>query len=114
MLSLGGSDVGFLVPGRGVFHGSNLTPDKETGLGSWTKEQIVAAMQTGKRPDGRELAPPMPWRALANLTKADANATAAFLMSQPAVKNMVPGPFRPAEKPTGFVLKIEPGEGMKK
>jgi mono/diheme cytochrome c family protein len=111
---LGGSDVGFLVPGLGVFHGSNLTPDKETGLGSWTKEQIVAAMQTGKRPDGRELAPPMPWRALAHLTKADANAIAAFLMSQPAVKNKVPGPFGPTEKPTGFVLKIEPGEGMKK
>ena len=41
----------------------------------------IVAMQTGKRPDGRELAPPMPWRALAHLTKADANAIAAFLMS---------------------------------
>jgi hypothetical protein len=31
---LGGSDVGFDVPGLGVFYGPNLTPDKETGLGS--------------------------------------------------------------------------------
>jgi mono/diheme cytochrome c family protein len=30
---LGGSDVGFAIPGLGVFVGRNLTPDKETGLG---------------------------------------------------------------------------------
>ena len=34
-------------------------------LDDWTKEEIVAALQTGKRPDGRELAPIMPWRDLA-------------------------------------------------
>ena len=33
---LGGSDVGFSIPGQGVFVGQNLTPDKETGLGQWT------------------------------------------------------------------------------
>src|SRR5690242_18729337 len=57
---LGGSDVGFEVPGLGVFYGPNLTPDDETGLGKWTKEQIATAITTGKRPDGRILAPPMP------------------------------------------------------
>ena len=61
---LGGSEVGFEIPGLGVFHGPNLTPDKDTGLGSWTEEQIVAAIQTGTRPDGRVLAPIMPWRRL--------------------------------------------------
>ena len=111
---LGGSEVGFELPGLGVFHGPNLTPDKETGLGSWTKAQIVAALQTGKRPDGRELAPIMPWRALASLTKDDANAIAAYLMSLPAVSNKVPGPFGPTDKPTSFVMKVVPGEGMKK
>ena len=44
---LGGSDVGFEIPGLGVFVGPNITPDKETGIGSWTAEQIVAAIQTG-------------------------------------------------------------------
>jgi mono/diheme cytochrome c family protein len=111
---LGGSEVGFELPGLGVFHGPNLTPDKETGLGSWTKAQIVAALQTGKRPDGRELAPIMPWRALAGLTKDDVNAIAAYLMSLPAVSNKVPGPFGPNDKPTSFVMKVVPGEGMKK
>jgi hypothetical protein len=86
--------------------GPNLTPDKETGLGSWTQEQVVNAMQTGRRPDGRELAPIMPWRAYANFTKADAVAIAAYLQSLPQVKNKVPGPFGPKEKPTSFVMKI--------
>src|SRR6516162_2175822 len=52
---LAGSDVGFEIPGLGVFVGPNLTPDPETGLGKWTEAQIVATLQTGKRPDGREL-----------------------------------------------------------
>jgi mono/diheme cytochrome c family protein len=103
---LAGSEVGFEIPGLGVFHGPNLTPDKETGLGNWTKEQIVKAMQEGVRPDGRMLAPIMPWRALANLTKEDALAIAAYLQSLPPVRNKVPGPFGPAEKPTSFVMKI--------
>src|SRR3974377_707618 len=62
---LGGSEVGFEIPGLGVFHGPNLTPDKETGLGGWTDAQVATALTTGKRPDGRELAPIMPWRAFA-------------------------------------------------
>jgi mono/diheme cytochrome c family protein len=103
---LGGSEVGFEIPGLGVFHGPNLTPDKETGLGNWTGEQITTALQTGMRPDGRELAPIMPWRAFANLDKADAMAIAAFLQSLPPVKNKVPGPFGATEKPTSFVMKL--------
>ena len=105
---LGGSEVGFEMPGLGVFHGPNLTPDKETGLGNWTNEQIVKALQEGVRPDGRILAPIMPWRALASLTKEDALAIVAYLKSLPPVRNKVPGPFGPTEKPTSFVMKIVP------
>jgi mono/diheme cytochrome c family protein len=106
--AMGGSEVGFEIPGLGVFHGPNLTPDKETGLGDWTAEQIVAALTKGERPDGRELAPIMPWRAFANLTREDAFAIAAYLKSLPPVKNKVPGPFGPTEAPTSFVMKIVP------
>jgi mono/diheme cytochrome c family protein len=105
---LGGSEVGFEIPGLGVFHGPNLTPDKETGLGSWTAAQILAALQKGTRPDGRMLAPIMPWHAFANLTPQDAKAVVAYLRSLPPVKNKVPGPFGPAEPPTSFVMKIVP------
>ena len=50
---LGGSDVGFAIPGAGVFVGENLTPDKDTGLGKWTDGQIIAAIRTGKTPEGQ-------------------------------------------------------------
>ena len=111
---LGGSEVGFEIPGLGIFHGPNLTPDRETGLGGWTDAQIAAAITTGKRPDGRELAPIMPWHALASLTKEDVGAIVAFLRSVPAVKNKVPGPFGPKEESSAFVMKIVPGGAMKK
>ena len=106
--ALAGSEVGFEIPGLGVFYGPNLTPDKETGLGNWTKEQIVTALQKGVRPDGRQLAPIMPWKAFANLTKSDANALAAYLKSLAPISNKVPGPFGPSEKPTSFVMKVVP------
>lgn len=106
---LGGSDVGFGVPGVGVFIGSNLTPDKETGLGGWTAEQIVAAITTGKRPDGRVLSGIMPWEELSRLTPSDAEAIAAYLKSLPPVKNAVPGPLGPKDKPTMSVSVIVPG-----
>ncbi len=107
---LGGSDVGFAIPGLGVFPGRNLTPDKETGLGGWTNEQIVTALTTGARPDGRVLAPIMPWQAFSQLTSADAQAIAAYLKSIPAVKNAVPGPFGPNDKPSVLVFTIVPGD----
>jgi mono/diheme cytochrome c family protein len=105
---LGGSDVGFGSP-MGVFVGPNLTPDKETGLGNWTAQQVVTAITTGKRPDGRMLAPMMPWRGLSVLTTPDALAIAAFLKSLPPVSNKVPGPFGPNEPPTVLVMSIQPG-----
>jgi hypothetical protein len=46
---LAGSDVGFTIPGLGAFVGRNLTPDKETGLGDWTDDQIISAITAGSR-----------------------------------------------------------------
>jgi mono/diheme cytochrome c family protein len=106
--ALAGSEVGFEIPGLGIFYGPNLTPDKETGIGTWTAEQIAAAITKGVRPDGRILAPVMPWRDFAVLTKGDTAAIAAYLKSLPPVRNTVPGPFGPGEKPTSFVMKVVP------
>jgi mono/diheme cytochrome c family protein len=105
---LGGSDVGFYLPDMGTFYGRNLTPDKATGLGTWTSAEIVTALTTGKRPDGRMLAPIMPWRAYAKLSKADAYAIAAYLKSLPPIENKVPGPFGARERPTSFAMKVVP------
>src|SRR6201995_5263745 len=97
---LGGSDVGFGIPGVGVFVGPNLTPDKATGLGNWSAQQIATAITTGKRPDGRILAPMMPWRDL---------AVGAFLKTLPPIRNKGPGPFGPTETPTVFVMSVQTG-----
>ncbi len=105
---LGGSDVGFEIPGQGVYVGSNITPDKKTGIGSWTREQIVKAIQAGERPDGRILAPIMPWHAFATLTADDAMAIATFLQSLNPVSNQIPGPFKPGEKVSTFMFRIVP------
>jgi mono/diheme cytochrome c family protein len=103
---LGGSDVGFAIPGAGVFVGENLTPDKETGLGDWTREQIIAAIRTGKTPEGRDLSPVMPYAAFSHLTDADAEAIAAFLKSLPPISNKVKnfGPKAPVTVNVSAVL----------
>jgi mono/diheme cytochrome c family protein len=104
---LGGSDVGFAIPGLGVFVGQNLTPDKDTGLGDWTSEQIIAAIRTGKTPEGRDLSPVMPFAAFSHLADADAEAIAAFLKSLPPVSNRVKN-FGPKEPVTVSVSAILP------
>ena len=108
--TLAGSEVGFVVPGLGAFVGRNLTPDKETGLGDWTDDQIISAITAGVRPDGRRLAPIMPWQGLSHLSSDDAHAIVAYLRSLPPVKNAVPGPFGPKEIPSTLVFVIVPGD----
>jgi mono/diheme cytochrome c family protein len=105
---LGGSDAGFSIPGVGVLVGQNLTPDKETGLGAWSLEDIVRALRVGKRPDGSELSGVMPYAAFSHLTDEDALAIAVFLKSLPAVKNKVAGPIKSSEKASVFVSAVLP------
>ncbi len=102
--------MGFAIPGHGVFAGPNLTADKQTGLGNWTAEEIVTAITTGKRPDGRILAPVMPWQDFSRLTKSDALAIADYLKTLPPISNKVAGPFGPGETPTILVMSVQPGE----
>lgn len=91
---LAGSEVGLhgALSGLddGVFYPSNLTPDKETGLGTWTDKAIIRAIRQGLRPDGRALSPVMPWPTFAVLTDADAKAIVAYLRTLPPVKFTVP------------------------
>ena len=81
---LGGSEVGFELPGLGVFYGPNLTPDKATGLGDWTDAEIKAAITQGKRKDGTPLKGPMGYQYYANMTDADLDAVIAYVRALPA------------------------------
>lgn len=103
---LAGSEIGFAVPGLGVFYPPNLTPDRDTGLGAWSAAEIVAAVRKGERPDGRMLAPMMPWPSYAALSDADARALAAYLKSLPPVRNQAPAPVGPGETPASPYLTL--------
>jgi mono/diheme cytochrome c family protein len=105
---LGGSDVAFEIPGLGAFAGPNITPDKATGIGGWSVKEIMTAIRTGRTPDGRVLAPIMPYQDFARMTDADARAIAMYLKSLPAVSHKAPGPFGPGEKAEVLLFRILP------
>jgi mono/diheme cytochrome c family protein len=60
----------------------NITMDS-TGLGTWTEAQFVTALRTGKRPDGSEINPFMPWRTFASLSEEELGALWIYLRSVP-------------------------------
>ncbi|HSK41605.1 MAG TPA: c-type cytochrome [Arenibaculum sp.] len=103
---LGGSQVGFQIPGLGIFYPPNLTPDVDTGLGTWSEDDIVTAVRTGVRPDGRVLAPVMPYHSYGKLTDADARALASYLKDIEPVRHEVPAITGPSEKATAPYLGV--------
>jgi len=81
----------------GVSFTRNLTPDKETGLGTWTEQEFIATLRHGRsRGIGRELLPPMPWPAYGKANDEDLAAIFAYLRTIPAISNRVPDPLPPA------------------
>ncbi|RDV05861.1 phosphomannomutase [Undibacter mobilis] len=89
--------------------GSNITQDKETGIGSWTDAQIKHLLRTGQRPNGVQIAAVMPTAFYGIITERDMDAIVAYLRTVKPVKNKVPDPvykmqiphhaFPGAEKP---------------
>ena len=86
----------------GISYAKNLTPDENTGIGSWSEETFVTAIRTGKHMGvSRPILPPMPWNVYVNLTDADLKAVYAYLRSLPPVNNPQPDPTPPAPAPAG-------------
>jgi len=102
---LSGGTVGFELPGLGTFWPSNLTPHS-TGLGNWSDAEIRTAITTGVRPDGRILAPVMPWPGYAGLEEPDLTALVAWLRSMPPVENVVPPPVAPGAQATAPFFRV--------
>ena len=74
----------FVLP-FGTLYSTNITPDKTTGIGSYTDAQFLAAMHRGVRQDGANLYPAMPYTSYTYITDADALAIKAYLFSLPPV-----------------------------
>jgi mono/diheme cytochrome c family protein len=71
----------------GTLYSTNITPDKETGIGNYTDQDFLNAVQRGLRPDGAHLYPAMPVTSYTYMTDADALAIKAYLFSLPAVRS---------------------------
>jgi len=70
----------------GTVYSTNITPDRETGIGSWTDEQIITAIRLGRRPNGERLIPVHPYTTFNGMIADDLQALVAFLRTVPAVK----------------------------
>jgi mono/diheme cytochrome c family protein len=97
--SLSGTDLAVIGPTFtsfrlpfGVVYSANLTPDLETGLGSWTEEMFVRAIRTGRHfgGTGRPILPPMPWMQLNQRSDEDLKSIFAYLRSVKPIHNGVP------------------------
>lgn len=101
---LAGSDTGIAWTNPltdrypGVVYPANLTPDVNTGIGSWSVTEIVAMIQTGVDKHSGQTLPIMPWPSYANILTEDATAIAAYLLSLPPVQHQVPVNVRPGQR----------------
>lgn len=77
----------------GTVYASNLTPARDTGIGSWNAAHFWRALHNGRSKDGRLLYPAFPYPSYTQLTRADADALFAYLKSLPPVER----PNRPHE-----------------
>ena len=87
----------------GVVHTTNLSPDVETGIGTWSFAAFQRAMREGISRDGRHLYPAFPYTAFSRMTDEDMLALYAWLMSQPAVA------ASPPETQLAFPFNWRPG-----
>ena len=83
----GGFDLG---EGAGFVPASNITQDKETGIGNWTDGEIFRALTAGVNKEGKFLAPMMPYTELNKLDKEDIYSIIAYIKTLPAIKNKIP------------------------
>ncbi len=65
----------------GTFYAPNITPDAETGIGSWSDDEFDQAVRRGIAPDGSAYFPAFPYTSYAGMTRADALAIKRYLFS---------------------------------
>jgi mono/diheme cytochrome c family protein len=70
----------------GTFYSTNLTPDPETGIGTWSEAAFARALREGVSRDGSQLFPVFPYMHYTQLADADIHALYAYFMTRPPVK----------------------------
>src|ERR1700688_2961368 len=74
----------------GTLYTTNITPDKETGIGNYSDQDFLDAVHRGIRRDGARLYPAMPYASYSYMTDADVLAIKAYLFSLPPVHAKAP------------------------
>jgi mono/diheme cytochrome c family protein len=74
----------------GVIYGSNITPDSETGIGTWTEDDILKAITQGISKNGDTLFPIMPYANYNYMAKEDLMSIIAYIKTLKPIKNKVP------------------------
>lgn len=77
-------------PALGSVYAPNITPDRETGIGNWTDDEIARAIREGVSRDGHALFPIMPYQNFREMSDEDLASVVVYLRSIPAVRNAVP------------------------
>ena len=108
--SVAGMDLAGQVLPLPDFPGSltapNITPDRETGGGSWTDDEFARAIREGIGHDGRTIFPMMPYTGYKALSDEDLASVVVYLRSLPAVRNSLP----PAQVnfPVNYLVRAAP------
>jgi mono/diheme cytochrome c family protein len=84
----------------------NITPDKETGLGDWTDDEIARAIREGVRKDGTALFPVMPYLDFATMDDEDVKSIVVYLRTLTPVRNVLPARSLPG--PLEWIVNTMP------
>jgi len=87
--------------------GSNITPDRDTGIGAWSEADLKRALTEGVRPSGVPLAPQMPFAFYKILTPHDLDAVVTYIRSATPVRNEVPLPVYKAAAHAALIPNAE-------
>ncbi|WP_229260920.1 c-type cytochrome [Duganella levis] len=93
--------------GHGIIYSTNITPDKQHGIGTYSEKQFADAVRKGVRADGTHLYPAMPYTSYAKVNDADIKALYAFFQS-----GVKPAAYDPPATKMNFPFNMRWGMGV--
>ncbi|SEK21723.1 Cytochrome c, mono-and diheme variants [Roseateles sp. YR242] len=93
--------------GHGIIYSTNITPDKQHGIGNYSEQQFAEAVRKGVRADGSHLYPAMPYTSYVKVTDEDMHALYTFFM-----EGVKPVATTPPETSMSFPFNLRFGMGV--